>query len=406
LVGFLLKKNSIFNTTKLFVLVIGFSFFISSCKKSGSGDDGTVLSYKASNVDPDPSVKLDPLDSSRIISIDFSSLFKNTSYALSIGGSDSNYELIFPENMTKIKTIGDATNSLSSSRPTNDSQSKFIKKISIPNSITKIEKKAFSTFKDMEELNLSSAVDLQHIGANAFNGVNSGNGISNQVTFPKSYIGYTSRNTLTDGERPLKGLKNISFPDSSKIASIVPYLFDKELVSLTFLGLVEESPFYVDGESFKDFASLTNVLLPKNTFAIGTKAFSGCEKLNTLDLSSLESLEVIYEHAFEASGINHLTIPPNVTSLGKSPLFLVDHFDKAIISPTSGTTQLTVKFTFQGDPNSKISASHKVFGDSSAEYTDGITFLVPLGWGSQYTNFLNSLGYSSSTGATITSYKP
>ena len=117
---------------------------------------------------------------------------------------------------------------------------------------------------------------------------------------------------VTDGEITIS-----SYKGTDTIVE-VPAMIGKNSVIL-----IDKNAFSPNNSAYKDerkkFFSeeLTAVVLPDSVTFIGESAFSGCEKLNEVKLSS--KLKKIEDHAFYGCrGLLHIELPNTLTSIGSS----------------------------------------------------------------------------------------
>ena len=150
--------------------------------------------------------------------------------------------------------------------------------LTIPSSVTSIERGAFEGCSGLTSLTIPSSVTS--IGWSAFSGCS--------------------------------GLTSLTIPSS--VTSIDYYAFYgcSGLTSLTIPSSVTS----IGWSAFEGCSGLTSLTIPSSVTSIGERAFSGCSGLTSLTIPS--SVTSIGERAFSGcSGLTSLTIPSSVTSIGR-----------------------------------------------------------------------------------------
>ncbi|WP_214658725.1 leucine-rich repeat protein [Candidatus Formimonas warabiya] len=157
----------------------------------------------------------------------------------------------------------------------------------------------------------SSPVPVTRIENNAFKP-------SNPIFFPSAIKTFAMPDTVTSvGDSAFSGCSKLtSVTLSQNLRNIEASAF-YNCGSLTEV-IIPDSVESIGSAAFSNCGSLVSVTLPKNAAftAIPEKLFSGDGKLKTTNMASLTHLESIGSQAFFDSGIESMTIPNSVTSIG------------------------------------------------------------------------------------------
>ena len=176
------------------------------------------------------------------------------------------------ENVTipnSVKTIGDGSFDVH--------VCKSLKSVTIPDSVTRIGKYAFSGCNKLENVTIPDSVTT--IDSNAFSRCNN--------------------------------LENITIPDS--VTSIGDSAFSdcRSLDSIT----IPNSMTSISDNAFIDCWALTSVTIPPTVTSLGDYAFSGCRSLESITIP--DSVTNIGKGAFSnCTSLKSVTIPNSVTSIG------------------------------------------------------------------------------------------
>ena len=216
----------------------------------------------------------------------------------------------------------------------------------IPNSVTSINKAAFSYCTSLTGVTIPDSVTS--IGGSAFRGCSSLTSVTipDSVTSIGEYAFYdcTSLTSVTIpdsvtsiGENAFYGctsLTSVTIPDS--VTSIGDWAFSwcTSLISVTIPNSVTsigEHAFYycksltsvtipdsvtsIGSSAFENCTSLTSVTIPNSVTSIDYEAFHGCESLTSVTIP--DSVTSIGEQAFAyCTSLTSVTIPDSVTSIG------------------------------------------------------------------------------------------
>ena len=232
-------------------------------------------------------------------------------------------------------------------------KSKIKGSLTIPNSVTTIEREAFANCTELKgSLTLSNS--LKTIGNKAFYMCNSLNGsltIPNTVTTIgisafENCTGFNGNLTIpnsvtTIGESAFRNCQrftgDLTIPSS--ITTIEAYTFNG---CFGFNGnlTIPNSVTTIGYRAFYRCSEFTgNLILPNSITTIGNSAFRGCSGF-TGNLTLPNSITTIGESAFyECSGFNgNLTLPNSITTIGEKAFFGCFGFTGNLTLPNSVTT--------------------------------------------------------------------
>ena len=155
-------------------------------------------------------------------------------------------------------------------------------KYTIPNSVTKIDRRAFSCCSNLTSIILPNSVT--HIGGFAFDNCSN--------------------------------ITSIKIPDS--VTTIADYAFN-QCSSLTCID-IPNSVTYIGSFAFSSCNSLTSVAIPDSVTYIGGYVFTYCSSLSTIKIP--DSVTSIGDATFmECGNLSSITIPSSVTSIGESAFY-------------------------------------------------------------------------------------
>lgn len=122
--------------------------------------------------------------------------------------------------------------------------------------------------------------------------------------------------------------------------------------------------------SFASNSNLENIELPSSLKTLGDSALSVCMKLKTIDIP--ENLNEISEGAFMLSGLETITLPEYVTSIGKLSFALCPYLtDVFILNPECTIdmemSTISSQLFASGDPKNQFSGTIYGYVDSTAE---------------------------------------
>ena len=173
--------------------------------------------------------------------------------------------------------------------------------VTIPDSVTKIEREAFQSCNSLTEITIPDSVSV--IGYAAFQDCKS----LVSVDIP---AGVTKIDGLTF--KDCESLESVHIPDSVTKIGIAAFKGCVNLPSVTLPDGVTE----IGYDAFRDCARLRSVSLSKDLNKIDKYAFTDCSALTALSLP--DGVETIEEGAFRrCMGLTTVRIPESVTFLGR-----------------------------------------------------------------------------------------
>lgn len=152
-----------------------------------------------------------------------------------------------------------------------------IKSITIPSTVTEIEKNSFRSCQNLENV-IFSGDNITTIGEYAFLECTK----LSSITLPDSVV----------------NMSNSVFEDCTSLKSV-------QLSN----GLIE-----ISSNCFNRCSSLTAIDIPDSVLKIGGSAFGECTSLSSVDLPN--ALQEISSYAFQNTSISEISLPQTVTSLG------------------------------------------------------------------------------------------
>lgn len=153
-----------------------------------------------------------------------------------------------------------------------------LKSVTVPASVERIDRNAFSGCSSLETVNLSRG--LREISSGAF--------------------------------ANCSVLKNVTIPDTVSVIGNNAFSGCEKLKSVVIPNRVTSIGF----SAFSSCSELTSVTIPDSVTTIGDNAFFGCIKLQNVVIP--DSVLKIDAFAFSACGLTSITIPDSVTTIGIS----------------------------------------------------------------------------------------
>lgn len=229
------------------------------------------------------------------------------------------------------------------------------------------------SYEFIEESTTDIAIEMTEGGLpGAFNGHLA---IPSQIgTFTVKKLAYNC--IYSAGEEQRESITSVSVGDTIK--EIDTYAFDgcTNMRSITWSKENIEKM----GESvFKNCAKLTSIELPTNSSfrVINDNMFDGCTKLSTITIPS--QIYKISDYAFSSSGLQYITIPNTVTSLGKNVFASCEKLVSVTLPSNDSLTEIP-ESTFDNTPMLKtidIPATYESIGQWAFSNTGIIGITLP-----------------------------
>lgn len=214
-----------------------------------------------------------------------------------VTGKDRNIKIkkiILPDGLTKVDAFAFRFSSVF-----NDNNP--IEEIVLPTSITEIGEGAFSYVKKLHSINMPE--HLTQLGKQAFKAC------KKLTTIDLSHVTSVGEGAFED----CSALTTIKF--GTQLKTLSKWAFSN-CTALTKVELPESLTTLEDGV-FKVCRGLTEVKLPESITTISKDAFLNCSKLSTINLPN--AVNKIGDSAFQGcASLTTITIPNGVTSLGRS----------------------------------------------------------------------------------------
>ena len=188
--------------------------------------------------------------------------------------------------------------------------------ITLPESVTSIGDRAFSSCVNLEEIIVSANNPVY----SSLDGVLYNKDKTELLKWPDKKLSVTIPESVTSiGESAFEdcyGLTTITLPES--VTSIGDWAFSY-CISLTSMT-IPESVTSIGVGAFSYCSGLTSMTIPESVTSIGDEAFSYCSGLTSITLP--ESLTSIGVSTFsDCTGLTSITIPNSVESIGNGAFF-------------------------------------------------------------------------------------
>ena len=172
--------------------------------------------------------------------------------------------------------------------------------ITFPQSLAIIEANAFNGCTNLQTANFADPTNLPSIGPGAFTG--------SQISITSGLYGENISWTIADGTMIISGAGAMENQEN------IPWYSYKSSVNKI---IVQEGITSISSYALSSFTALTEVTLPNSLTAIGAYAFSGCNKLQTVNFAVDGELSTIDQYAFNnCTVLSSITIPKSVTYIG------------------------------------------------------------------------------------------
>lgn len=185
---------------------------------------------------------------------------------------------------------------------------KNLKSVTIPATVKEIRKTAFADCATLESVTFAEGSVLESIGEDAFYYCSE----LKSVTIPASV-----KTIGANAFYACKKLLSVTFADGSALEKIEKAAFSdcSALKSVSIPASVTE----IGANAFAKCAALESVALPAGKLtAIGASAFAHCSALTEIIIP--EGVQTIGDSAFLCAGIETISIPASVNTIGATPL--------------------------------------------------------------------------------------
>ncbi len=234
----------------------------------------------------------------------------------------------------------------------------FIGDLLIPNTVTKINARAFEGCEGLESVTIPNGVTS--IGEAAFSGCSS---LSGNLIIPNS--------VTSIGKTAFSGCKEFTGLTISENIEEIPDHCFSGCSGLQGIVVIPNKVTSIGSEAFYSCQRLTDIILSDNITAIGSYAFYSCKKITNFKLP--EELEKIEDGAFsQCNGVSTIIIPNKVTSIGNACFLNCKKLEKITITasevPELGKVpELDKTEVFEGTKLQKICVPANLYEDYISE---------------------------------------
>lgn len=201
--------------------------------------------------------------------------------------------------------------------------------VCIPATVNTIGYSAFSTSK-LQSVVFAEGSTLTTIGSSAFSG----------TSIEKIIIPATVNTINSSAFRNCKMLKEVVFEDrtNEQVLVLEDYAFEY-CTLLEKINLQDSNIISVGYKSFCGCSNLQSVVLANNTKAVESIAFEDCTSLTSIDLKNVQTIGY---RAFKNSGLQSISIPADVTSIGFSAFAYCNLLETVFFEPRTDSQMLAV----------------------------------------------------------------
>jgi len=183
--------------------------------------------------------------------------------------------------------------------------------VTIPNSVTSIEKGAFDGCTGLTEINVASGNTAYSSQDGVLYNLDKTNLLKYpekksdaSFTIPKSVIG------IGQGAFQSASITSVIIPNSVKSIANDAFAYCTRLNNV----IIPNSVTSIGANAFSYCARLTSVTIPNSVKSIELQVFNDCTNLT--DVTIPNSVTSIGQGAFQSTGLNSITIPSSVKSIG------------------------------------------------------------------------------------------
>ena len=182
-----------------------------------------------------------------------------------------------------------------------------IQELTIPSSVTTINTQAISAFKDLKKVTFINPSSCSKIDGGAFGW----NYALKEVTLPSA---------LTELDKiftSCSSMETINVPDNSKLKTIKngALQLTRNLKHFNFQGSCDLET--IEDGAFQNLDKLEGFNFPKNVTTIGRNAFNGCKSMATATFKDDAIITTIKAGALADCGLTSISIPNSVKTLEK-----------------------------------------------------------------------------------------
>ena len=142
-------------------------------------------------------------------------------------------------------------------------------------------------------------------------------------------IGYHALRVANKSETAIVNIDDYLFITTNGTNYLVGYVgAEKELVlPKDYKG----ENYSINQYAFRDYDTITSVVIPETVIGIGKGAFAGCTSLSTINIPTSVK-EILYETFSGCSSLKFIRIPDSVISIGQSAFTACVNLESVVIS--------------------------------------------------------------------------